>query len=100
LYSSRRIASFSWWSNMSLPSSATKLVIVFIRYLSVATAWKKLVLSSLNLVHLVVYLFFQYSSLYLSNFKICSFKMSLKLYSCKKRGLCSSKASRVSKTEL
>jgi hypothetical protein len=44
LYSSRRIAAFSWWSNMSLPSSATKLVIVFIRYLSVAAAWKKLVL--------------------------------------------------------
>ena len=35
LYSSRRIAAFSGWSNMSLPSSATKLLIVFIRYLSV-----------------------------------------------------------------
>jgi len=63
LYSPRRMAAFSWWSKTSLPSYATKLVMVFNLYLSVAAAWKKLVLSSPNLIHLMVYLFL-YEDLY------------------------------------
>jgi hypothetical protein len=58
LYSSQRRAAFSKCSVTVLPSSVSKLVMVLSLYLSVDAAWKNLVLSSPNLVHLTVYLCF------------------------------------------
>jgi hypothetical protein len=42
-----------------LPSSKSKEVMMLFLYLSVAAAWKNMVLSSPSLVHLTKYLFFQ-----------------------------------------
>jgi hypothetical protein len=53
-YSSQISEDLAWWSDISSPASFSRLVTVLIRYHSVATAWKKSVLSSPNLVHLTV----------------------------------------------
>ena len=87
----------SW---ITLPSSVSRLVMVFCLNLSVAAAWKNFVFSSPNFVHLTVYLFFQYSCLNFKSFKICFLRIFLKLLSWIYNVLCSSSLSRMPRTSL
>ena len=59
LNASNKIDSFPAWSSTTMSSLIFKLEMKFLRYRSVATAWKNLEFSSPNLIQRIVHHFFQ-----------------------------------------